>query len=341
MAIIIPTANRHKAIDMWLYTAAYGMQYIGVDIIVFDSSADDRTEAIVNNFIIDGCTNIRYVRWQGEWDGFSLDNKVIDAYKMFCDEYEYLWALRDGLIIHDSAVVKKELFPAISRGNDFIVINATCRDYNHFGNRQYENCVDLFSEQLMQMTILGATIVKGSVIKKVIQKVPNEKGKTYGLWQPMSFFYYMAEEGVKVESIVDDIWIYNTSGATSSFLGKNTFKQWCEIWCELINNLPPCYDKHKKQAKYIYMSDFHPFQAVNLLSVRANRGLNIAEVNRCRHNLPDVCKTPVLVFYIIALLPCCVADYLRKNMEGSLFRLLSAIYYFAFGIVPGEKEVLA
>ena len=66
------------------------MELLGVDIIIFDSSSDYKTAAVVDNYIIEGLTNLKYIRWQGKWDGFSLDSKVIDAYLMFWEEYEYL-----------------------------------------------------------------------------------------------------------------------------------------------------------------------------------------------------------------------------------------------------------
>lgn len=240
----------------------------------------------------------------------------------------------------NSESIKKKVLPALERNNDYIIINTTCRDYKNIGSKVYTSAVQLFVEQIMQMTILGATIIKSSVVKEIIKKIPNEKGKTYGLWQPMSMFHYIADKRVRAESIVDDIWIYNTLAAKSSFWGKNTLKQWCDMWCDMINNLPSIYDAYKQNAMYIYMTDFQPFYAKNLLSIRANGGLSFSEINKCKEKLKYVCNTPVKVFYIIACVPSSVAKFLIKNNESIVYKIIKYIYFIIFGIVPGEKEII-
>lgn len=319
--------------------AAAAFDLLGIDIIIYDSSSGTETECVVKNYIIDGLKNIKYVRWCGNFDGFSLDDKVIDAYKDFSDEYEYIWVHRDGLII-DANAIKKSVIPALERDNDFIVVNTTCRDFKNLGNRTYSSPEKLFAEQLIQMTVLGATIIKGELVKKIIKSIPNEKGKTYGLWQPMSIFRYCANKVLYAESIVDNIWIYNTSAAKSSFLGKNTLSQWCDMWCDMIKNLPDCYEPHKEKAMYIYMSDFHPFYAENLLAIRANGGLSVQEVKKCKDKIKYVCNTKIIVFYLISCMPVWLAKLVKKYSHTNAYQLVRAMYYLSFGIVPGEKEIL-
>lgn len=312
---------------------------MGVDIIIFDSSSDERTNIVVSNYIFDGLKNLQYVRWQGKWDGFSLDNKVIDAYKMFGDKYEYIWIVRDGLILN-SKVIKHKVFSAMSRQADFIIVNTSWRDYKKIGSKKYTDAKALFREQLMQMTILGATIVKGALVKQIIEVVPNKKGKTYGLWQPMSFFHYIDDKKVMAESIVDESFIYNVCGAKSSFWGKNTLILWCDMWCDMIDNLPNIYNMHKDSAKFIYMTDFHPFYVSNLLSIRANGGINKAEVWKCRDKIKYVCNTNPKLFNIVSAMPRCLAGFIAKSKDTSLGKVIAALYYIAFGIVPGEKEIM-
>lgn len=322
-----------------MHVSAASLELLGIDIIIYDSSSGEETKCIVKNYIIDGFKNVKYVRWSGNFDGFSLDDKVIDAYKDFSDEYEYIWIHRDGLII-DANAVKRSVLPAVKRNNDFLVVNTTCRDFKNLGNRVYASPKKLFSEQLIQMTVLGATIIKGELIMEIIKSIPNEKGKTYGLWQPMSIFHYLANKTICAESIVDNIWIYNTSAAKSSFLGKNTLSQWCDMWCDMIWNLPDCYTPYKAKAMYIYMSDFHPFYAENLLAIRANGGLTFEEVKKCKDKIKYVCNTNTIVFYIISCMPVWLAKLIKKHSNTNVYQLFRAIYYLLFGIVPGEKEIL-
>ena len=95
---VIPTCNRKKAVEYLLSVAAPCYRELGIDIIIFDSSNSDETKNIVERYKNYGYYNVLYERYQGEFDGFSLDEKVIEAYKKFSDEYKYIWLSRDGLI---------------------------------------------------------------------------------------------------------------------------------------------------------------------------------------------------------------------------------------------------
>ncbi|MDM8110972.1 hypothetical protein QUV50_04145 [Phascolarctobacterium faecium] len=317
----------------------YGLKKYGIDVIIFDSSSDNKTEAVVRNFQIDGCTNLKYYRWKGEYDDFSIDNKVIDAYKIFSVEYEYIWIHKDDFIINPD-IAYNAIKDAILQKQDIIVINAKYRDIKNIGNKKYNDVLLLFKEQCMQMTILGATIIKKDIIMNIIKNEPLKKEKNYGMWQPIAFFYYFAEKKIIAQSIVDDIWIPNPSTSTNKFLSKNTIKQWGYLWPDLINKLPKYYDKEKSFVLNVQMPDFRPFYAMNLLKLRAIGGLNLKDIKRYQNNILKIAHTSIYKFYIISIIPTVFAKYLVKNENGFLIKFIKAFYYVICGIVPGEKEIL-
>lgn len=300
--------------------SARKLSEFGVDIIIYDSSNDSRTEATVINFNIEGCNNVIYDRWTGKWDGVSLDRKVMDAYKKYCERYDYIWAHRDGLLINPEGM-ERAILPLLEENLDLIVVNTLCRDIEGIGNRKYTKSSELFRDQCMQMTVLGATIVKGNIIKDIVNEIPLESGKTYGLWQPMAFFYYFNDRPFSAKSIVDDIWLANSGAPSSSFWKKNTMHQWCGMWYEMIMNLPEVYDRAKKDVLKVKMSDFHPFTVHNLLGLRSVGGLNIKMVNKYRKRLPYICDTSESSFYIVSIIPRCLVSYVGVRFENGISKI--------------------
>lgn len=294
---------------------------------------------MVRNFQIDGCTNLKYYRWQGTYDGFSIDNKIIDAYKLFSAEYEYIWMHKDGLVIN-ADVIYKAIKEPLRQSKEIIVVNANWRDIKNIGSKQYNDVQMLFKEQCMQMTILGATIIKSSVVMDIINTVPLKKGETYGMWQPIAFFKYYAYKKIAAQSIVDNIWIGNPTVCNICNNSKNTIKLWVDLWVDLIKNLPDYYDNEKENALKVIMSDFHPFYALNLLKLRAGGGLRYEDVNKYKNNIKKVTETSIYKFYIISIIPVIFAKYLVKNEDSFFMKFIKACYYVICGIVPGEKEIL-
>lgn len=292
----------------------------------------------MKNFQIDGYINIKYVRWEGAFDGFSLDSKVIDAYKMFAKYYDYIWMIRDGLIVVPDNI-DREIRNHIDSKKDIIVLNTPWRDIKKIGNKDYLSSVELFRDQCMQMIILGASIIKSSLIIDIIKKVPLVKHKNYGMWQPVAFFEYFSGKSINAVSIVADVFTYNPGAPNGSFWQKNTIKLWVELWSEMIINLPDCYSEFKKSVLKVGMSDFHPFYVSSLISIRANGGLYFSDIRKLKDKIPLVTDTHIYKFYMVSLIPIWLARYISRNNNG-IVKGLKGVYYLFSGIIPGEREIL-
>lgn len=338
LAIIIPTANRYQTIDHWLAQSVARLQYHDIDIIIYDSSDDDKTQTVTMNYQIEGFDNVIYKRYDGIYDGFSLDHKVMQAYCEFAAQYEYLWVCRDGLII-DADIVKEKVFPILEEGADFIVVNPEWHCEKKLGDQTYTDCRKFFYEQCMQMTVLGATIVKSDSIFKIINTIPLEDGRTYGLWQPIAFFEYIANRDFLAMSLEANVWNYNMSGAEKSHRKNQSMRQWCKEWYRLIKGLPTCYDPYKNEVLKIHMIDFYPFSAQELLKIRAENGLTFKAVRENRAQLIAICDTPMWVFNIISILPVSLARFLTKHFFEKFVAVIRAAYCIIRGIVPGEAEI--
>lgn len=337
LAVIIPTANRHQTIDMNLFRSVQALYDNGIDVIIFDSSKDVRTKTIAKNFQIEGYSNVIYDVYDGEYDGFSLDQKVMAAYERYCGRYEYLWVCRDGLIVN-GFVVKESIFPVMETEPDLIIVNPAWCCEKELGNKKYMDCTELFREQCMQMTVLGATILKSSTIRSILDTIPLEKGRNYSLWQPIAHFEYIAENDFLAVSIEANVWNYNPAAPSNSFWKSQAMRQWCEEWYQVITGLPNCYDPYKAEVLKIHMKDFHPFYARELLKMRAGKGLSFLSVRKNKKILPYVCDTPVWIFYVISLLPKSFAKYLCKHPGGKLENCIRGLYFVVRGKLPDEGD---
>lgn len=309
LAIVLITANRPEVIDCNLSKCAQTLYNFGIDLIVYDSNENESTHEVVNKYASE-FDNIKYTQWDGEVDGVSIDEKVISAYEKYSKDYEYIWMMRDALIITMEHIIEK-LDQLISAKKDLIILDHIYRDIKRHGSKDYTDCTLLLKEQCVHMITLGTFIVKSDWIKKVIKEVPlNEK--THGIHFPIAFFHYYANHDVNAASYVGEPWYGNPSAAKSSFWMQKLLWLWGYQWFNMINNLPSVYDDYKKEVYKVKTVDFEPFSLPYLVKARQYGGLTFSLINQHKKYFPYVCKIPLIVFYIIACIPPALAPAVEK-----------------------------
>lgn len=331
--MIVPTCNRSAAINHLLLKSAWNFKWYGVDLVIYDSSDDDKTAAVVKNFQIDGCDNLFYEYYDGIFDGFSLDHKIISAYKKYIRKYEYIWICRDGVIITIGGCYQ-EITKLCDKGFDCIVVDAAFRNGNKKIIRTYERAKQapkFFREQAIRMVTLGTLIFSSELANKFIDKYPIDNSN-YSLWQMIVPFYYYQTGEMKVASVIGDVFIYNDFGTLNSFWNKagKAFEQWVFHWQNVISKLPHIYDCEKASVLKIEMYDFHPFNLSSLIRMRANGGLNISLVNKYKQYLSSISNTSMKKYYLAALLPRFVAALMIRFEDSKIMRNIKKIYSTAY-----------
>ena len=272
IAVIVITANRPRAIDGFLLGVAKDFYNHGIDIIIFDSSNNNKTKEITEHFA-KKFSNVIYDKWEGVYDGISIDNKVIDAYKKYSGKYQYLWATRDGLCINISYMIDK-LNDLMSKGKDLIIVDSYGRDYKYHGSKNYTDSTLLFKEQCAHMNTLGTYILKSDFALKVINEIPVDD-KVYGMYFPMALFHYYKNHTLNASSYVGILWKLNRGASTSSFWTRKILWQWAKRWYEMIDALPSIYNKYKAEVMQIETFDFKPFTPLYLAKARKYGGLTL------------------------------------------------------------------
>ena len=303
LGVIVPTCNRPETIRFWLEFSGKRLWQYGVDLIIYDSSTDDKTKEITYGYIHAGYRNIKYVPYTGYYDGKSLDHKLIEAYKRYADTYEYIWLIRDGIAIAWD-YFNEQLRYRFDRGDDLIVVDSDWRDIWGTGIQRYTRPEKLFEDQGIRMVTLGTMIVKSSFMMDVIEKIPVDD-TNYSLWQMISVFQYYTDHRVRASSYTGNVFVYNPSGTISSFWNTNgkALWQWAERWYEVIHSLPDIYDAKKKKVYKIDMYDFHPFSIHTLALIKANNGLRVRDVNHYKPYFKYVHDRPIWQYYALALAP--------------------------------------
>lgn len=328
LAVIIPTCNRATSIDYWLFQKLKYFTHYGIDVIIYDSSSDDKIEAIVKNFQLDGYDNLYYDRYTGHFDGFNLDDKVVAAYSKYSQQYEYLWVCRDGLLPKIESFYPK-LIQLISSKVDYLIIDASFRNGNQRITIDYSlpnDSAKFLLEQASRSITLGTMLFSSVFIQNVIREYPIDD-TNYSLWQPIAIFTYSAYHNSKVSYLCDDCFEYNLAGTRNSFWNKSgkAVVQWAYYWPKHVESLPAVYDEAKQKALVIEMFDFHPFSVMSLLRIRGNRGLSLKIIKKYKSNFLKVSNTPLKWYYCIALLPVHTARWLVDHEYSRFVQKLKRV----------------
>ena len=328
LCVIIPTYNRELTLEFCLKASGTRLFEYGVDLIIFDSSDNDRTKELVKKYNDEGYDNIIYQFYEPKDNG-SMDQKIIDAYKTYSCKYDYIWICRDGIAITFD-YFHTQLESLLNEKLDLIVIDSEFRDIWHTGNKHYTTTETLFHDQCIRMVTLGTIILSSEFALELIDKIPVDSSN-YSLWQVISIFQYCANNPIKAASYCGNVFIYNPNGLLSSFWnsGGKAIWQWADRWYNTVSSLPSVYDDYKEEIYKIEMYDFHPFSLDSLLRIKSNNGLKIKTIRKNKNYLNKVHNRPIRDYYIISLIPI-GNKQLRKmitNKDSKRYRALIKILH--------------
>lgn len=324
LAVVVPTCNRSASVDYLLFTSIRDLWYFGIDIIICDSSSDRKTEAIVNNFILDGYDNVFYKHCKCGGDASSSADKMIEAYKENL-EHDYIWMIYDGIVPNIAAVYNDLLkITKPAKKPNFIAVDASFRNNDTHSTKTYDDCAIFFSDNALKLADNGGLIVSGKAVKILTDKYPVDN-ENRAFWQETALFDYLAESDEEIVSYIGDVFSYNANGIEGSFRNNSgdNFWQWCLEWYKSISNLPSVYDEYKANALKLDLVDFHPFYLFSLLNMRGNNNLNMKLVRQMQDVFPYICDTPMWKFRLAARMP----KWLARNLVNKPHSLLHKIYH--------------
>lgn len=326
LGIIIPTYNRPEAIEVLLQHSARKFYALNIDIIIFDSSNNDKVKSITYNYILEGCSNIKYVRCMEDFDDFSLGYRVASALKLYCDKYEYIWICCERFIINICECYDY-LVKCFKKKPDYIIVDSKFRcETNEDFIKEYRQCDVFCKEQFQRMTIMGTIILKGTIAKNLVEKYPVDD-LNCSLWLCRILFQDISKTKFLAVFLCSDVFYCNYANPDDIFWNrsKQALKQW-EDYYFAVRNLPDIYKNIKKYLYNINLYDFHPFRILSLLRIRGNHGVSIKYIKRYKMSLKGLGVKSFWKLYLIALIPPFIANYLVENENKMFIKAMIEFY---------------
>lgn len=324
MVTVIPTCNRPKTIKYLLEYVAVSYRKFGVDIIIYDSSTNDDTYDIVKEIRGKGFYNIMYKRYVGEFDGFSLDHKIMSAYDEFADEYDYLWVCRDGLIpVIEEIIGKLRYFKR--KKIDCVIVDTKSRTGGLEIEKYYtslEDCEELLLDQASRLQTLGMLIFSGDFARKLLDSEPLSE-KNYSLWQMAAPFHAFVKNPYSIVFVSRNVFAFNPFAVTTHFWSSASkmMEQWAYRWYTVITSMPREYDSVKSACLMVYTIDFHPFSAKAIVEMRYYGGLSRKMLRKYEYYIEKVTMTPIWFFRLISIIPRSLAGLMLYISEKCPMRV--------------------
>ncbi len=328
--ICIPTYRRPQVINELLKRCFDSYVKHGFDVYIYDSSDDDYTKNIVEEFENKIEEGLYYVK---------LDSSIHSNIKVFMiyeemskkKQYEYIWVCSDALRWIDEAldIVCNELH------SDYDVVVPNYRDVESLGRRDYDDILEFFRDCAWHMTLYGGAILK---ISKMLYEVDwNYLRGKYCVEPSISFSHVglYFEQLIKIEGFkglhlgMSKNLMVTSPYRTESGWRKNTFYIMCESWESVIVNLP---EKYKKYKKYVILQHSKNSGILNkdgLIKLRKEKILRYSSVKKYIFSWRKYSSTPRLLLIFLIFLPHNWADFFSDKHKREV-RIKNKLKKFAY-----------
>lgn len=304
LAISIFTYNRHIYVKQHIERIYEYAHQNGIDIYVFDGSSNDKTKMVIDRFNKDG-EKIHY----HQYDENAMNLRHRES--LLLPNAEYIWITSDKLIWNP--IIYKDIFDAINEDVDAIVLD--CNNAENNRKSLYVNPAELFKDQYFTMALMGATIIKKSVVKKFIENRGDEK--EFSFWFVTTYFNSLANKSIQVETLHYNptrAWITVNKECSCSWTDR-IFRVWSYEWTKNIEGLPYVYDKYKKNVMLDVGEKSEMFTFYGLCYLRSEKEYSVDVLKRYGKYIKKIVRMPRLLLIIVALIPESIAAFIW-NLSG-------------------------
>lgn len=239
VAMCIPTYNRSKVVEDTLSRGIENYKKYGIDIYYYDGSTNDDTKKLVQKYIDQGYTNIKYISESDPekrhvlcFTGGGLEK-----------EYDYVWPVKDRVWFEEPTLVK--VMQAMQEGHDAIFLGVLpCFSNPTVGTKVYTEPEEFYRDWGYLVTSLDVNIFKRETM---ISELTYDKVMSYSVAYTHFdiMFRGLNEKGRTVKALVEDDIIAYNSKLISSGWKKNAFSLWVDSWIDINDKLPERYRDYK------------------------------------------------------------------------------------------------
>lgn len=258
LAFCIPTFNRSQLVADFLEHLASIFHRLGIDVFYYDSSEDDKTRLIVEQWMV-RYDNITYIHVPS---GCHANHKVIQIFKQYAREqtYDYLWVCKDT--IQPEEAVMEMVLQKLPLQYDMVIVNGM--DHEKIGTKEYTDGNQLFQDLAWYLTLFGAVLLN---VHTILQHVPWQQiEEKYEIPERINYahvgLYFEVISRMKqfhaIHLAVEQM--RNSGLKVKSGWHKDTFPVLCECWPSVIQALPDYYtNKTVAMNKLGYYSVLTPY----------------------------------------------------------------------------------
>ena len=324
----VPTYNRPDMVKEVLeYELPYYKNY-SMDLCYYDSSADNRTARIIEQYTKEGCLNVFLKKMPSE---LCLDYKLVEILKEAeRSQYDYLWLVNDSISITKEAL--DIVFSMLDDSYDLIRLplagdgslkDLICTDVNKW-----------FQQCSQGMAHMASTVMSASLLKKaphdweyLVERYigSNELGDGHGFFFMVAFFL---EQIAKLESF-KGIFIGNRVKwrrdsplkGSQIYWKKYVFQTWAKSYVDTIMLLPEVYTKKKQVIRRSDNLSPGRFSQSMLIRYRLNGLYSLRIFFQYKKYLPFVTNVPIHKCMVLSCLPVFLLKivYGKNNIEESMW----------------------
>lgn len=240
LAVCIPTYKRSGIVKGFLKQSSSLFNQLGIDIYYYDSSEDDKTRFIVQQWSTE-YGNIHYVHVDSGW---HANYKVIHILKeqALAQKYEYLWVCGDAILCPEWMI--RQILDWLVHEYDMVIVDGT--GIGAFETREYRDGNELFQEHAWYTTLLGAVILN---VHSMLMDVPWDYiEEVYEIperinYAHVGFYFEMISrlDSFRALYLAVNQEIRQSQRIIRSGWYKDAFKVMCEYWPSTIKALPSWY----------------------------------------------------------------------------------------------------
>ena len=313
ICILIPTKDRASSINYYMQQKLDLFREYDIDIIICDSSSDNRTRKVIDEFIRKGYSNIFFFRYTDEAKDPYGEKKVCNMLFQLIKDYEYIWISGDTTIIQIERIIDE-----IKRGiiNKYSIIHIYKNNLK-LSTKEYTDCRLFFKYFYWSMTHWCSFILSKEFIEKLLIVIENRYVSNSGHMFPQTIFTCIAYDSFKALYIND--MLYSVSPYRVNSYGherKEILENWARKWCLGIDSLPDIYNDQKAYVKISISKNTGLFSMYGVIALRANGNITYSNVKEYSGYIKQVTRTPLFYFRIWSIIPVVIA---KKIVEVHSF----------------------
>lgn len=310
IAVCIPTYNRSQIVEEFLVKCSADYVNFGIDIYIYDSSTDDKTENVVKSWL-EQLSCLYYIRIP------SYLHANMKVFKIFQQQgfrmlYDFIWVCGDSLRFSREAL--SLVLSSVTPDYDMIEVNGM--DKEKLGIRVYDDLNDYFKDCAWQLTLFGAVLLNVKTMLTGVDWKDYElrySSKEFINFSHVSFYFNKLASMTSFKALHLSLnpSLLSTSGLREKYgwYGE-TFYVICCGWVQTIKKLPSCYkDKREAMVKF---GRYTVLNTMDLLKLREDGYFNKSIYKQYRGVWREVCDIPIIKLYMIASMPTLINRLMRK-----------------------------